>query len=108
MRLVCWEDLSSRSMAREVEGYPGDGKTSDEATVVIQGRMKRGGVDRERSIKVGETTLYHPAIQRYEVTPLKVSNLPREVHCSPFESWTEDGELQPGFLLQTLRTFLKD
>lgn len=47
MRLVCWEDLCSRSMAREAEGYAGDGKTSDEAIVVIQGRTKRGGVDRE-------------------------------------------------------------
>lgn len=79
-------------MVKEVRGYARDVKTSDRATVVIQGRKKDGDVDRERPIKVGETTLY-PAIQRCRVTSLKDSNLPREAHYSPLERWTEDGEL---------------
>lgn len=57
MRLACWETLSSHSMEKEKEGYTGDVKTSDEDTVVIQGRKKDGDMGRERPIKVGEITV---------------------------------------------------
>lgn len=88
MKLAFSKDFPSCSMEKAVERHTSDIKTSDKATVVIQGREKGGTVDRKRYIKVVEMTLY-PGIQKSR----KTSNLPRVAHCFSLERLTEDGGL---------------
>lgn len=52
-------------MVKAVEGYVRGVNTSEEATIVIQGRKKSGDMDRERPLKVIETTSY-PAMKGAE------------------------------------------